>query len=226
MVNISVIDAHPLCAMGIESVCQSIAWVKVCGVHYSLDSFINKKLTGGVDLIILDMQLSSTDGTHTQDIERLKRYVPDAKILSVSRGHYERDRHEAYRSGSNGFASKTESLKSLKDKIEEICKGNPENKLPVRIDGDLLVIPSREADFRNFAKLTMAEKKVFTGLMNGFSITSLAEIHGRSIKTMSSHKRSLMKKMGARTDIDLFRMFSLSSVPGLAPADLRSGDKV
>jgi two-component system, NarL family, captular synthesis response regulator RcsB len=226
MVNVSVIDDHPLCAMGIASVCQSIDWVKVCDVHYSVDSFINEKNSVDVELIILDMQLSSSDGTHAEVIDKLKKFVPNAKILSVSGGYYERDRHEAYRSGSHGFASKTESLKSLKEKIETVCKDNPENLFPVRIDGDMLFIPSRDEDFNNFATLTLSEKKVLTGLMNGFSITSLAEIFGRSIKTISSQKRSLMKKMGARTDIDLFRMFSFPYVPGDTPAELCSGNKL
>lgn len=55
--------------------------------------------------------------------------------------------------------------------------------------------------------------------MKGFLITSLAQIHKRSVKTISDHKRSLMKKVGAQTDMDLFKIFSFSSVSGLACAD-------
>ena len=219
MMNISVIDDHPLLAMGIECVCQSIGWVKVCNVYYSLDSFIDNTMCGDVDIIILDMRLSSTDGSHAQVVNKLKKYVPDAKILSVGGGHYERDRHEALRSGSHGFASKTESLKSLKEKIENVCKGNFGSKLPVRIGTDMLATRPLAADLEIYVTLTISEKRVLRGLMEGFSITSLAQIHKRSVKTISSQKRSLMKKVGAQTDMDLFKIFSFSSVPGLACAD-------
>lgn len=52
-------------------------------------------------------------------------------------------------------------------------------------------------------KLTHCEKCVIDFVNRGFSGVEIATMLGRSQKTISGHKRSAMKKMGVRTNIEL-----------------------
>lgn len=49
------------------------------------------------------------------------------------------------------------------------------------------------------------KKKVPDGIQRGFSVTSLARIYGKSVKTISSHKCSAMKIFGIDTDIEILK---------------------
>lgn len=52
--------------------------------------------------------------------------------------------------------------------------------------------------------LTRAEQRVLSLLLSGHSVSQIAECLNRSVKTVSTHKRQLMKKLGANTEVELF----------------------
>lgn len=52
--------------------------------------------------------------------------------------------------------------------------------------------------------LTHSERNVLEQLLTGVSVTDIAARYQRSIKTISAHKCSCMRKLGARSDAELF----------------------
>ncbi|WP_431225819.1 LuxR C-terminal-related transcriptional regulator [Serratia sp. L9] len=54
--------------------------------------------------------------------------------------------------------------------------------------------------------MTPCEISVFDSVMKGVSLTTLACINGRSIKTLNHHKRNLMRKLGVITNMELYRL--------------------
>lgn len=54
--------------------------------------------------------------------------------------------------------------------------------------------------------LTVAERKVMTHLFAGLSVTDIASMCHRSIKTISAHKCNGMRKLGVRNDAELFQI--------------------
>lgn len=56
------------------------------------------------------------------------------------------------------------------------------------------------------AALSSTERKVLTHLFSGLSLTDIALLSHRSIKTISAHKCNSMRKLGVRTDAELFQM--------------------
>lgn len=54
--------------------------------------------------------------------------------------------------------------------------------------------------------ITPCEITVFDSVMKGVSLTTLACLDGRSIKTLSHHKRNLMRKFGIITNMELYRL--------------------
>ncbi|WP_273543328.1 LuxR C-terminal-related transcriptional regulator [Serratia fonticola] len=56
------------------------------------------------------------------------------------------------------------------------------------------------------ATLTNTERKVLSHLFAGLSLTDIATLFHRSIKTISAHKCNSMRKLGVRTDAELFQM--------------------
>ncbi|WP_438272349.1 helix-turn-helix domain-containing protein [Serratia fonticola] len=55
--------------------------------------------------------------------------------------------------------------------------------------------------------LTRSERNVLIHLFSGLSMTEIAKLLNRSIKTISAHKCSIMRKLGVRNDAELYQMF-------------------
>ncbi|WP_154667015.1 LuxR C-terminal-related transcriptional regulator [Chania multitudinisentens] len=53
-----------------------------------------------------------------------------------------------------------------------------------------------------------SEIKVYHLLQEGFSITQIAKKISRSVKTVSSHKRSMMGKLGIDSEVELYACFN------------------
>ncbi len=54
--------------------------------------------------------------------------------------------------------------------------------------------------------LTVCERKILTHLLNGLSVTDIATLFHRSIKTISAHKCNSMRKLGVNSDAELFQL--------------------
>lgn len=210
MINVAIIDDHPICARGLELVCKSIPDVNVSGVYYSLKSFSEADEGTHLDLLILDMQLPACEGSHCKIIKELKITHPDTKILSVSESHNVRDRIKAFRSGAQGYMNKCDTLESLRHTIEKTTKIKQCFHSSIAPD-ESLSSDTFVGEARQYASLlTAAEIRVLIGILNGSSLSSIASRHGLSVKTISSQKRSMMKRCGVKNDIELFQKFKAS----------------
>lgn len=66
--------------------------------------------------------------------------------------------------------------------------------------------PSVSADEVFTRKLTRCETDVLAFLFNGMSLRQIAELQRRSIKTISAHKCSAMRKLQVKNDSELFSL--------------------
>ncbi|UBM43004.1 LuxR C-terminal-related transcriptional regulator [Hafnia paralvei] len=60
--------------------------------------------------------------------------------------------------------------------------------------------------------LTPEEKKVVLLMNKGLSSVMIATLLNKNIKTVSSYKRSIMRKIGVRSNVQLYRYLSTISV--------------
>ena len=56
------------------------------------------------------------------------------------------------------------------------------------------------------SELSPREREVLRCCLDGMSVTDIAEKFARSIKTISSQKQSAYRKLGIRTDTELFKI--------------------
>ncbi len=98
-----------------------------------------------------------------------------------------------------------DSLESVTNKVTNVFKrkfrGLKENLIE-RKSAHVLSLASAERQY-----LTPNENIVLKLFNEGFSGGDIARILKKSEKTVSGQKRSAMKKLGARTDVELIKMF-------------------
>ncbi|SDC46042.1 two component transcriptional regulator, LuxR family [Cupriavidus sp. YR651] len=149
---------------------------------------------GATDLIIVDLDLPGVAGDAVLE-EAASRY-PAARVLVLSAmpGAGERAMH----GGAHGYVAKQEGLQELMHAIRAVMAGYA--VFPVKLlqsirqtatQGDLLSLLSKR------------ELTVLRFLASGYSNKTISDVLCISNKTVSSHKTSIMAKLGFGSLIEL-----------------------
>ncbi|PRB90095.1 hypothetical protein CQ006_25860 [Pseudomonas cedrina] len=65
-----------------------------------------------------------------------------------------------------------------------------------------------EAALLSYPALSQREREVLRLCISGLTVTRIAEMSGRSLKTVSTQKLAAYRKLGLKNDMDLFRRLS------------------
>jgi len=152
------------------------------------------------DIVILDIQL---DGANNLDhIKDIKQVRPGTPVLVFSNI----DEHmalRAIRNGASGFLRKNESLDELQRAVTKLLEGgvyiNPDmaEKLATRLQDDYSG-PIHE-------KLTDREFQIFLKIGSGKTVSIIAKELTLSVKTVSTYRSRILKKMHLSTNMEIMR---------------------
>ncbi|ALX94193.1 hypothetical protein AV650_11825 [Serratia fonticola] len=126
---------------------------------------------------------------------------PDAKIIVILSCHSS----IYFKLTGNGLANGIATIKDPIDELVELifCLSKSESMIT---KGILQERDSSIYEQVDKISITHCEMTIFDCVMKGVSLTTQAYIDGRSIKTLSHHKRSLMRKFGIITNMELYRL--------------------
>lgn len=97
------------------------------------------------------------------------------------------------------FLFRNDSVDTLLTKLDSLW--NPwENSSQPRTEGRCT-----SCEGCNFQQLSYSEKRIIRYIGMGFSISNISRILNKNVKTVSSQKRSAMKKLNMSRNIDLYR---------------------
>ncbi|WP_426162346.1 response regulator [Pseudoduganella sp. R-34] len=195
--HIAVLDDHPVIALGTAAYLRSQSDFKVEVEETSGDAFAAMLAKQPCDAAVLDFYLpeATTDGFHF--LKRIRRLFPDLIIVTFSAGKASEIEYAAFRAGANAFVPKSAPLELLGEAIR-MAATLPHSFFAVR-GGRIDKVQPLSAD----EQLTASEVEVLRHIANGLSVTQVAERLSRSKKTVSTHKRSAMTKLGLADDLSL-----------------------
>lgn len=196
--RVLLMEACPITLTGIHSLLSSPRFQ----VHYSLDvpvvSLIHTlALQYQTDLVVMELcghGESVMDGLRT--IKLLRHRWPLMPIVVSTAVANVRLLKQLVELGVNGIYFKRDPLSALATCIIQALEGQTSYSPRV---SELMT-----ADVSKSTVLTAREMDVLECLMNGKSVTTAASILNRDIRTVSTHKRNAMKKLGFCSDYDLY----------------------
>ena len=157
-----------------------------------------------VDVIILDLDMPILDGRDALSIIR-KKYVNTIKIIILSM-HYEDLYIRKYlKSGANAYLGKGCHYETLVECIEEVHSSGIffHDKVSPKLIEELLNDESTIFRVLKGEPLSKAEVQVLKLLCQGHSSTKIAELLGRSPRTIDNHRYRMMKKLGIHNSMEL-----------------------
>ena len=196
--SVIIMDEHPIVRMSIEVLLQKnkniMVKLKSGDSHEVLDCIRNHT----IDLVILDIELTGTDGFAL--LKRIKNLNKDIKVLFLSSKSEAFYAGRAIRAGANGFVSKRKDLGEIYNAVEMLLTGYS-------------FFPSETLNFINHLgthkgmvidmPLSNREVTVLRYLANGLSNKEIAEQLLLSNKTISAHKSNIYSKLGVQSIIEL-----------------------
>lgn len=205
MLRLLIADDHSMFADGIESILANESDIDVvgkCPDGNSVFEFLKEKT---VDLILLDVNLPDMSGIEVS--KKLNREYPDIKILAVSMFNEESFVTEILQHGASGYILKNTGKTELLKAIQTVNNGQSyfSKEVTQTIMGSLM--KNKNATKKpTKLKISRREKEVLQLIMQEFTTQEIADKLFVSVKTVESHRGSLLTKLQARNTAGLVRI--------------------
>ncbi len=200
MIKILIADDHAVVRSGLKQIMATATDVTVVDEAASGADVLSKLRGREVDLLMLDITMPGISGVDL--IRRVHGEYPDMPILILSIHNEAQVVSRALRAGASGYVTKDSDPEVLLAAIRKLATGGRFID-PTLVDA--VVFERHSGDVPPHEILSDREFEVLRLLASGRSINEIAEAFSLSAKTISTHKRRLMQKLGVSNNAELFR---------------------
>ena len=195
-------DDHPLILTGIRSLIDQITpHCEVIAEAYQVSDLLNLLQQHHCDLLITDFSMpGDTRSDGMVMIQQLRRDYPNLPIIVLTQIQNSAILQSLIQVGVKGLILKKSVINELADAIRQILLGHRYIGPTVRM---LLASAGISGQGSN-NPLTPKESEVVRLLASGMSVTQVADYLHRSVKTISTQKKSAMTRLGISSDSALF----------------------
>jgi DNA-binding NarL/FixJ family response regulator len=192
MIRIAIADDHTIMREGLKRILDGADDIEVVGEAVNGFEALALVRKGGFDLLLLDLSMPGRSGVEL--IRQIKEEAPKLPILILTMHEEEQYAVRTIRAGARGYLTKESAGTQLLSAIRKVASGRPYISLEVAEQLAMDAMPSN--DNLPHKQLSNREFEVFSLLVNGKSITEIADLLHLSAKTVSTHKTRILHKMG------------------------------
>lgn len=197
--NIIIADDHPIVLFGIRKSLEQIEWVNVVGEFEDSTSLINNLSKLNADALITDLSMPGDKyGDGITLIKYIKRHYPNLSIIVLTMNNNPAILSAVLDLEIEGIVLKQGAPADLPKALAALQKGK--KFMPESV--------AKLLEKVNANGYGDKESEVLRLFAEGFLVTEIAKKLNRSIKTISSQKKSAMMKLGVDNDIALLNYLS------------------
>lgn len=210
ILKVMILDDHELILRGIQDLLRSESTFQIVGCYTSSKCLMAALRVETVDVIVMDYALSPDDMDGLGLIKLLRARSPKTALLVVSAYYNSAIVSQAMRSGAKGFIGKNLRPDTIRKAIIAVSRG--QTYLEPEMEGELFLLSSdSSASMDNditqslsIDVLSPKELEVIRCFIKGMTVSDIAEKFSRSLKTISGQKQSALRKLGLKSDHELF----------------------
>lgn len=207
MIRVMIADDHNMFVEGVESILYGIDNIQVVAKCYTGPEVFEKLATTPADVILLDINLPGMNGIEVS--QKLNKDYPDVKVLALSMHNEESFVTEILKYGAQGYILKNTGKKELIHAIETIHNGQSYFSEEVTETIMKSLVNQRTGNKKSAVvapKISRREKDVLELIVKEHTTQEIADTLFISLKTVESHRRSLLTKLGVRNTAGLVRV--------------------
>jgi DNA-binding NarL/FixJ family response regulator len=198
--RILIADDHDVVRHGVCRVLELEPGWTVCGEATDGREAVALAVTLQPDVVVLDISMPGLNGIEAT--RRLRRLVPDARVLILTMHDVDTLIADALKAGARGYVLKSDSGREIVAAIQSILNGHTYVSRRLR-GGD--AVDAAKPRTRSFELLTGREREVLQLLTEGRANKEIAALLGISPKTAETHRARMMSKLGVHSISELVR---------------------
>jgi len=197
MIRVGIVDDHAIVRSGLKQFFAEHADLCVVGEAANGREAIDLVRTTKMDVLVMDFSMPGQSGSDVLGMIRAK--APNVGILFLSGYPAEHYAIKLMHQGASGYLNKECEPEEIVEAIRTIAQG--EFYITPAVAG--LWAQQSGQNIPVHEQLTEREFQVFFKLAKGEALTELANELSLSVKTVSTYRMRLLKKMGLHSNSDL-----------------------
>ncbi len=199
MLRVLIADDHTLIRAGLKQLLQDYNNTYVIEAT-NVNDLMKKLSQNQVDVIILDISMPGKSGLEA--LKDLKTQYPQIPVIMLSVYTEEQYAIRAFKSGASAYLTKDSAPDLLIEALKTVLSGR-KYVLPEQADSLINSMQSQEENLVD--SLSDREFQILQMLANGLSVTEIAEKICLSVKTVSTYKSRLSKKLRLNNTAELVK---------------------
>jgi DNA-binding NarL/FixJ family response regulator len=201
MIRIVIADDHTLFRDGLRKILAGAPDMSVAGEARDGNEVLQRVRGDQFDVLVLDMSMPGKSGIEL--IKQVRGEKPKLRVLVLSMHAESQYAVRAIRAGAAGYMTKETASDQLIAAIRKVAAGGAFISPAAAEQFALGSMPDHDGP--PHTALSDREFQVFQLLVRGISGTDIAGQLHLSVKTISTHKASIMRKMGMANQSELIR---------------------
>jgi DNA-binding NarL/FixJ family response regulator len=222
-ISLLVVDDHPLVIEGVRSLLSGQDEVQLVGQAQSLSearAFLEKHASD-VQVVLLDIRLQ--DGLGIDLAREIRQKYPHLQVIALTMYDSEAYLEAIIKAGARGYLLKNTSRDELVKAIKAVLEGRYyfsegiHDTIGQRLSSEKVVTTAVpvSADTSKSIRLTKRERQILELVAKELNNVQIAAQLNLSPRTVHTHRRAIMQKLGVRNTAGLIRQaIELGLLPG------------
>jgi len=203
MIRVVVVDDHTLMRQGLVGLLDEDPDLVVVGQAGDASSALDIIEETRPDVVLMDVGLPGVSGLELT--VRVKRIVPDIRVLVLTM--YEREDYlfQALQAGASGYVLKGADIQDLLTAVRTVARGETYvyQSLTGKLVADYLSRIEDGADRRDYDGLSRREREVLALIAEGLTTSQIADRLYVSPHTVQTHRDHVMTKLDLHSRVAL-----------------------
>jgi two-component system invasion response regulator UvrY len=199
MIKVLIADDHAVVRRGLRQILAETPDILVGGEARSTPEVRQLVREQRFDVVVLDLNMPGGSGLEL--LGELHRENPGARVLILTVYQENQYAVRAIKAGAAGFLTKESAPEKLIEAVRKIATGG--RYISPELAETLASMVAGEAEGAPHERLSDREFEVFKMLASGRTVSQVASELALSVKTVSTHRTRILKKMDMKTNAEL-----------------------
>jgi two-component system invasion response regulator UvrY len=199
MIRVLVADDHAIVRSGLRRILDQTSDITVEGEAASSAELWPLVCEGRWDAVVLDVNLPGRSGLEM--LADIKRERPELPVLILTVYSEEQYAVRALKAGAAGFLTKESAPEKLIEAVRKIAQGG--RFITPEVADRLAVSVARGKDGPPHESLSDREFQILKMIASGKTVSQIGVELSLSVKTISTHRTRILKKMKMKTNAEL-----------------------
>jgi DNA-binding NarL/FixJ family response regulator len=199
VIRVLIADDHAIVRRGVRQILEETSDIEVTGEAASASELWPKVREGRCDAVVLDVNLPGRSGLEL--LGDIKRERPELPVLILTVHSEDQYAVRALKAGASGFLTKESAPEKLVDAVRKIAQGR--RFITPEVADKLASSVARGEQGPPHEALSDREFQILKMIASGKTVSQIGRELALSVKTISTHRTRILKKMNLKTNSEL-----------------------